>query len=358
MKIYTFGLSIVKLVQLVNSLPSFQSQIPNGDNVYYGGEQWPGVGHVNRAGAGDLNPFGQRLKELGISNGNFVWADVCWEDSDEDGMSNGEELGDPNCVWTVGDDPARTTDITHPGYSEDEETVTEVLSNQDDSVPILITLHAVLMCLAWVIFAPMGILVALVHKKTSVQPSYLPLHWFKMHQIFVVLAVLCTLIAFICIAVELEEVEFDTDHKLSGIGVVVLAVLQPVSGILRPHLPAKGEAKSKFRLLWEFLHQWLGRSLLLLAILALYYGFETFSEDYGYMEENAATALSYMFWGLFALGTLFSVVFVLFFRERYLPAATTAESKSSTQPKVTQADIEKLDSEKKAQADNQKVQLT
>ena len=26
-------------------------------------------------------------------------------DSDGDGMSNGEELGDPDCVWTQGDTP-------------------------------------------------------------------------------------------------------------------------------------------------------------------------------------------------------------------------------------------------------------
>ena len=30
-------------------------------------------------------------------------------------MTNGEELGDPECVWTSGDLPARKTGITHPG---------------------------------------------------------------------------------------------------------------------------------------------------------------------------------------------------------------------------------------------------
>ena len=36
-------------------------------------------------------------------------------DSDGDGITNGEELGDPQCVWTPGNNPNRTTNITHPG---------------------------------------------------------------------------------------------------------------------------------------------------------------------------------------------------------------------------------------------------
>ena len=42
-------------------------------------------------------------------------AEFCRADTDEDGKTNGEELGDPNCVWMQGETPARTTDITHPG---------------------------------------------------------------------------------------------------------------------------------------------------------------------------------------------------------------------------------------------------
>ena len=40
---------------------------------------------------------------------------LCKEDSDGDGMTNGQELGDPNCVWTEGTIPSRTDNITHPG---------------------------------------------------------------------------------------------------------------------------------------------------------------------------------------------------------------------------------------------------
>ena len=39
-------------------------------------------------------------------------------DSDGDGKSNGEELGDPNCQWVEGQEPERKTNITHPGICD------------------------------------------------------------------------------------------------------------------------------------------------------------------------------------------------------------------------------------------------
>ena len=47
----------------------------------------------------------------------YAWDEtICRKDSDGDGKSNGEELGDPNCVWVQG----ATPDISssgHPGTS-------------------------------------------------------------------------------------------------------------------------------------------------------------------------------------------------------------------------------------------------
>ena len=41
---------------------------------------------------------------------------LCTHDSDGDGMTNGEELGDPNCVWSLGDLPEFLEAPSHPGY--------------------------------------------------------------------------------------------------------------------------------------------------------------------------------------------------------------------------------------------------
>ncbi|XP_033732467.1 tyramine beta-hydroxylase-like isoform X2 [Pecten maximus] len=40
---------------------------------------------------------------------------LCEMDSDGDGKTNGEELGDPACVWVKGNSPAATNGISHPG---------------------------------------------------------------------------------------------------------------------------------------------------------------------------------------------------------------------------------------------------
>ena len=51
-----------------------------------------------------------------FQNNNHVWdAALCNKDSDGDGKTNGEELGDPNCQWTPTGSfrPSRATG--HPG---------------------------------------------------------------------------------------------------------------------------------------------------------------------------------------------------------------------------------------------------
>ena len=42
------------------------------------------------------------------------WSAICNLDSDGDGKTNGEELGDPNCVWTKGETPNGPA-TSHPG---------------------------------------------------------------------------------------------------------------------------------------------------------------------------------------------------------------------------------------------------
>ncbi|KAH9508903.1 hypothetical protein Btru_050423 [Bulinus truncatus] len=99
------------------SYPSFQDQLPNGNNVLHPcipNYRWPGVGHENRNGGGSRNVFGQDFKNEG-----YQWTrSLCLKDSDGDGRTNGEELGDPNCVWSSGKIPARTVNVTHPGICE------------------------------------------------------------------------------------------------------------------------------------------------------------------------------------------------------------------------------------------------
>lgn len=92
----------------------YQDKIPNGHNVKDGlGNPVSGVGHVRTRGGGQRNPFGEAFADAG-----FQWTTaLCNADSDNDGLTNGVELGDPSCVWTPGQQPSHSIGITHPGIS-------------------------------------------------------------------------------------------------------------------------------------------------------------------------------------------------------------------------------------------------
>ena len=91
---YLVLLNILRL-SLVRSFETYRDQIPNGYNVYHpckSNTKWDGVGHKTYTGAGARNPFG-----VDFSNQGSKWTEaLCRRDSDGDGKSNGEELGEIN----------------------------------------------------------------------------------------------------------------------------------------------------------------------------------------------------------------------------------------------------------------------
>jgi hypothetical protein len=73
-----------------------------------------------------LNPFGRAIIEKHSSRAGSSWtvrswSEVCDKDSDGDGLTNGQELGDPCCIWQGknGPDVAWSWDLTHPGAQKD-----------------------------------------------------------------------------------------------------------------------------------------------------------------------------------------------------------------------------------------------
>ena len=89
-------------------------QIPNGAVLGCGGC------HTNPAGGGSRNAFGLMLENGYLTDlsylGSVVWGpELAALDADGDGASNGQELGDPDGSWSMGDpnpgDPADVTDI-------------------------------------------------------------------------------------------------------------------------------------------------------------------------------------------------------------------------------------------------------
>lgn len=88
---------------VVFATPPNTSEVPNGDanNCQ--------TCHVKSTGGQPLNDFGRDFSL------EIRWTEsLCEEDSDGDGYTNGEELGDPLCGWRQGP-AARSSDITNPG---------------------------------------------------------------------------------------------------------------------------------------------------------------------------------------------------------------------------------------------------
>lgn len=128
-----FAALCAALVRCSVAFPSYGLRVPNGRRVQCpegvggcsDGEGFlcqpssvcNGLGHGNCAGGTlPLNPFGQAL----VDN-DFIWTkELCEGDSDGDGLTNGEELGDPCCLWKESDEPsnyAKAFSATHPGFA-------------------------------------------------------------------------------------------------------------------------------------------------------------------------------------------------------------------------------------------------
>lgn len=114
-------------IKASSAFPIYGDRIPNGRSVPNPGPQggvWAGVGHENAAGGGQRNQFGLDFKDSG-----FEWTEaLCKMDSDGDGRSNGEELGDPQCIWQPGGTPAMHA-LSHPGIQDTP------LTNQAETAP-------------------------------------------------------------------------------------------------------------------------------------------------------------------------------------------------------------------------------
>ncbi|RLN86773.1 hypothetical protein BBJ28_00003157, partial [Nothophytophthora sp. Chile5] len=85
----------------------FVKLLPNGGNV----PSAPAIGHKDNTGkSSSNNDFGKAFS----SAGNAWTVELCKADTDGDGQTNGQELGDPCCEWTVGASPRWTSGVSHP----------------------------------------------------------------------------------------------------------------------------------------------------------------------------------------------------------------------------------------------------
>ncbi|KAH7469066.1 Temptin [Phytophthora ramorum] len=87
----------------------FVKMLPNGGNV----PDTPAIGHPDGTGkSAATNAFGDAFSEAG----NKWTKELCEADTDGDGQTNGQELGDPCCEWDMSTNPVVqwTTGVSHP----------------------------------------------------------------------------------------------------------------------------------------------------------------------------------------------------------------------------------------------------
>ncbi|GAB9467336.1 hypothetical protein Gpo141_00004686 [Globisporangium polare] len=102
--------SLVGVTTLVASYEQYRYRLPNASGV----PNTRAVGHNKADGGGGTNVFGRDFIMIGYGDWNEA---LCKKDSDGDGQTNGQELGDPCCAWSQADYPLphRTNGISHPG---------------------------------------------------------------------------------------------------------------------------------------------------------------------------------------------------------------------------------------------------
>lgn len=141
------ALVLCGLAAIAAGMPSYPDLLPSGRTVACPagdtsctGGYCAAIGHATcLGGTMPNNAFGLAFKANG-----YAWTQaLCAADSDGDGLTNGEELGDPCCAWTAGAQglpsmSASTYAFSHPGVATERTTRYVARSSCVESSPPVI----------------------------------------------------------------------------------------------------------------------------------------------------------------------------------------------------------------------------
>ena len=101
--------------------------IPNGEKFSCGNC------HIDIQGGGPRNNFGSLVETKVTPGGHeeFWNSTLAFQDSDDDGFTNGQELGDPNGTWRPGQpNPGNSSAVSNPGDPNSKPNPTDVTEKQ------------------------------------------------------------------------------------------------------------------------------------------------------------------------------------------------------------------------------------
>jgi len=192
--------------------------------------------------------------------------------------------------------------------------------------------HGLFAGIAWGLLSPLAISASVLRKLFKDGPL-----WFKIHRGLNMCVVLFTVAAFLLavIAINLETPEgaspnhfsreSTSKHRLIGLVIFIIAFIQALLGIFRPHVPDAGEKKPLKRYLWELAHKGLGYICLGLAVFQVQSGIQIYQTIFA----GSGEFLHIVFWTVFACmagGVLLGLITIQIRTERgdVMPVPTKA----------------------------------
>lgn len=100
---------LVLLSTYSSAYPQYNNNVPNGNLIP------PSALELGHPG-GATKRYTQFANQY-VSSGRKWTRDLCMDDADGDGQSNGLEMGDPCCKWVQGSAPLFTTGLSDPNNS-------------------------------------------------------------------------------------------------------------------------------------------------------------------------------------------------------------------------------------------------
>jgi hypothetical protein len=106
LKVFMYTTLLLSLYSKGNAYPQYNGNVPNGNMIPPSAIELGHPGGATKRYTLFANAY--------VSNGRKWTRGLCTSDSDGDGQSNGLEMGDPCCTWTVGAAPVFTSDLSDP----------------------------------------------------------------------------------------------------------------------------------------------------------------------------------------------------------------------------------------------------